>query len=1400
MILRSWLDNDSINNITYGQNSQGVGMSHQDTSSKSKKDSAQAQRGFTKLTASVAELEQPYEDAFDFVFSNDDIRNIAITGGYGSGKSSLMAAVQLHYSEACDRQKTSDLQVDDHSPEDDVPSTCAEHAKKTVRGASCCIDSGALKGHRFLTISLTRFDSETSGNRPSDGEDAEGNRAERTEEPTRDDRSPLDEVGAKADSGRKTHGPTVTLEGKIINQIIHRVSPKVLSRTRFRKTHRPSVAPVVLVSVYLVFTVLYFLSLGNVLTPSLSTFMADTRSFFTIAWAAYSIGIATFLIHKGAIRKFVKRVGFQGSEVEFFNADGDSFFDRYMDDIVYMLNESRYDVVIFEDIDRFENAEIFVRLREINELANAARRRPQRSSFFKLCCCLKARFEGHPFEGAVNSQPLRFFYLVRDDLLASRDRTKFFDFIIPVIPYLDYSNSYSVLHDSFPNLEQSPEEECQRDISLYLDDARLLHNIVNEFLIYSERLSLNTAKLTRANYSKLFSLITYKNLFPSDFARLQFDEGYLFGLIASRKELRCEMKHAAEKTQAQILKQIDTCRNDIRENEVLKALQQDAELHECARSYGVANGLTEADSLSSLIEWAPNVSEKLHHVMQQRKESYWNSQSIEERINEQLAAKCPDQLVRKKRCESLLQDISQAGLGALLALSQNEEISYDLDCFFEPKDSQQKKDMEKNGEKGVRLVRMMLINGYIDSSFRNYMSLFREGSLTSRDHEYLMMVSAGNKVDANREMDDPTLLVSSMDRSLFARPGSRVLQLVEALFSLDNPAHNEKQEVFLGSLSGKKDARFICDLANSDCFQSSMLILLDEALLPNLVFANKSYVRREGLTAFVTRQYLASREYGDPYFNAVWEKTNGIAATNGSFLSFSFDWLSQEGVADVMSAIREMNEVGIHQLIFSAIDFDAANPEALSFVYRAKYFHATADILKGMLKTQHGVVVREDPIALLQAVCKQDTEPVKVVAGQEVDSMLSELMDGADGWILEDDGVIAWILGNSRLSIDSAARFVEHLPLLSVQFADSYPRKLASILLDGDVLAPSPSNILHAYAATGEIGGKLGNLFALLKPGDTPVSLTAVLTAEESEGFLQELIESPYVDSASFDAFTCCAECSYDAIDFEEAYPSKIEVAVRKKLLAFTPGNYDGVKQVSFELSLLFALDHFELFCQHIAAGELIADERTVDAMYKNTSLDPEQCGFLFNHASPLPRLSREYSDTANSVILEYDLIEDEIESLSSLWEQGSERLRRSIEAKYLDLASSGTDLGDSVPREIIDSIVSADSVAIEYKLQLLIANMPRMSVEQIQSCFALLGMTDFAAVIGGCSKKRKVRSNNYVNGNAEVAERLKECGHLSAWWRDKQNNQDIWIMRANGKQSRNSSQGKGKRPLLPRA
>ena len=69
-------------------------------------------------------------------------------------------------------------------------------------------------------------------------------------------------------------------------------------------------------------------------------------------------------------------------------------------------------------MDRFDASRIFERLREINTLVNLQRKKD-------------------------NKPDLRFFYLLLYDIFISKDRTKFFDCIIPVVPVVDSSNSYN---------------------------------------------------------------------------------------------------------------------------------------------------------------------------------------------------------------------------------------------------------------------------------------------------------------------------------------------------------------------------------------------------------------------------------------------------------------------------------------------------------------------------------------------------------------------------------------------------------------------------------------------------------------------------------------------------------------------------------------------------------------------------------------------------------------------------------------------------------------------------------------------------------------------------------------------------------------------------------------------
>lgn len=120
-----------------------------------------------------------------------------------------------------------------------------------------------------------------------------------------------------------------------------------------------------------------------------------------------------------------------------------------------------------------------------------------------------------------------FVYAVQDDTFQNKDRTKFFDFIIPIIPVINSANSYEVLlklvNESMLPLQIS--NDYMMKVSAYIDDMRILLNIFNEFLLY--KYSLTREQGLNLSDEKIFSIIVYKNLDPKGFSELQDGKGII---------------------------------------------------------------------------------------------------------------------------------------------------------------------------------------------------------------------------------------------------------------------------------------------------------------------------------------------------------------------------------------------------------------------------------------------------------------------------------------------------------------------------------------------------------------------------------------------------------------------------------------------------------------------------------------------------------------------------------------------------------------------------------------------------------------------------------------------------------------------------------------------------------
>ena len=226
-------------------------------------------------------------------------------------------------------------------------------------------------------------------------------------------------------------------------------------------------------------------------------------SIFIILFVVPSVYFLYHFYKKNKVR--FSKVSFKVAEAELTEANNDeTVLERDMKEIVYMLSSSNTSIVVFEDLDRYDSVEIFVKLKELNFLLNAY------------------------LDTNGKNKIVRFIYLIKDGLFYSKDRTKFFDFILPIVPVVNSKSSenylVALLKSTIDEQSNIPDDKIISNISLYIDDMRILRNIVNEYKVYSQIVFNSQIPLDK---DKLFALIILKNIFPNEFDLLQEDKGYI---------------------------------------------------------------------------------------------------------------------------------------------------------------------------------------------------------------------------------------------------------------------------------------------------------------------------------------------------------------------------------------------------------------------------------------------------------------------------------------------------------------------------------------------------------------------------------------------------------------------------------------------------------------------------------------------------------------------------------------------------------------------------------------------------------------------------------------------------------------------------------------------------------
>lgn len=645
----------------------------------------------------------------DFALKNKDCNNVALTGIYGSGKSSIIKTVLL------------------------------KHPFKKV-----------------LKLSLSRYISKEG---VKDFDEQEEQKVERS----------------------------------IFQHILYKSSQKRTPQSKYRRIPHYSIKKALF---YAVYSVILIWSVVILWKPKWvdslgikNPFVFDkTQEFFTklsewqntLALAIIVLAIIFVLVH--VIRRSSK-FGIRSikyKDIAFDVAEDNLDFNKLLEELLYFIKAGNYDYVIFEDLDRIEKPkELFLKFREINLLLNE-------SEYYQS-----------------NHKRIVFVYAIRDDVFQEEERTKFFDYIIPVIPVVDHFNASDYLLKNYKAELDEIEDKDIMTLGLYITGIRQLQNIMNEYGVY-KRILLRKP----LSQKKLLAMTIYKNLYPQDYSLAHSKQGCLYGIFENKEEFSHLLTEADEKILEDVKKQIKETRDEVvKQRKVLTVWAQKKEENIIAL---IIN--EERHSLDEVIE-----RDDLYHQVETnavegyiveedgneyRKKWTFTFNVIVNEVDEdgtygdtmeELDNRLYNLVSTQNKVQRRIQTVTNYALRKIILTVNDSKKTLAV-----------AKSICSDDANKASVLHSLVRNGYIDDDYKAYFSFTYPGSMTSVDFEFVHSVLQGVTSDYFVELQSFGQILESLHTDNFSHESILNFSLLKYLL-----AHKDEVRLDLFVKTARNNPSFI---------------------------------------------------------------------------------------------------------------------------------------------------------------------------------------------------------------------------------------------------------------------------------------------------------------------------------------------------------------------------------------------------------------------------------------------------------------------------------------------------------------------------------------------------------------------------------------------------------------
>lgn len=1057
---------------------------------------------------------------------NDRMLNIAVAGNYGVGKSSII--------------NTAERQVD--------------------------------KRHKFIRISLASL-------LTKEGKDSL-KKKERKDEPglehkldTKDGTTII--IKEEKPQEKDLNSFAVSdkqIEYSILQQILYHDRPQETPKSRIRRIHKTNKSKpywialgvfLILVSLVFLLKPAWFIDAGFINLDDASELVRSLFKWVPIVVLATAI----VLICRYCSRHYtfsLSRIGYKNIEMKI--TDEMSIFNAYLDEIVYFFESTKYDVVVFEDLDRFLNKEIiFYKLRELNTILNN-------------CQSL--------------GRKINFVYAVLDHLFDATERVKFFDYIITVIPVINSLNSYEKLKESIspPKLFDELGHTELHNLCDYLQDMRMLLNIVNEF----NQLSPLMDKMDKSvmSYKVLFGLMVYKNYAPEDFSKMYNKEGIVAQLIEGADDSRNLVVETIEKKVADLREKIHSFEQDYNQN--LKSLrktylEKGKELSDYAARISKIQVAGTPYTIDSIVE-----QQGLFNAVRAGQASYMLSGSGTVSITpfETIEANfggIGHFEAESKRYKADLERYTEEAHKKIAALQ--EELlrlpvtvsgiyQKSLDTLDEA--LQGLIDLEK-----IRLVKFLLLNGYLDRYYQYYISYFYSNSLKREDQTFVMRAGRHEGPQFDVKLEEIEEVMKRFTPDDFATNMALLnVDIVRALFNKTTHVPNAY---------AYKSA--ICSLISKEnCFEFLMIAYRSSNPVPDAFYS------------MVLRQY----DYWDQIDGRVQSEQDELheiylkycnlqeGKVNQDFLKWLF-----ENYAFIDRRWESCSMERIDKL------FKTCNP-----VFKTLSLKNTPEIiLNDIIENKRYVVSRQNVNAIVAKLgfLKEYRTAAYTTLRNNKSTILIQTLEAdwpntlskvfPDTSIHEDASAIVSIL-NSAQRYPSKNEFKTYLSRQRnrIYYADLLSDGILKYAYEQSFVQPTWRNVYY-YAITKGYGlpyGFLHNNTFRERVGDS-------LNDVEEENLRKRIVFSNDVKITDYKKLVPLFSGPFTSIP-SLVQPARMKILLENNLLAFNEGNYQVVRE-HYSLSSQFIVNNLDVFLSNPTKYEI--DKSDVHAVWNALPTKKAKCDFI---------------------------------------------------------------------------------------------------------------------------------------------------------------------------------------------